>query len=944
MTTSIIQLFALVAGFSTAVFAATQAGSTVAEKPNILWIVTEDIGCDMTCYGTKGVHTPNMDQLAAEGALYTRAYTTASLCSPSRSSFMTGLYPHQVFSKNMRIEAPLKKKALPAGVDIFTQYLRDAGYAIALCGHGKKDWGFISPQTEPYDIRNWKDLPQKQPFFCQYQFYDTHRVNTRAADGTITPFLPCPEHPVDRSAIELHPYTSDTPQAREELGSYLENVNLLDMKIGKLLDDLKAEGLYENTIIVVMGDNGPPVFRGKGFLYERGLRMPLIIRIPERFRPGFKPGARIDELVSAMDMAPTFIDFAGGKIPEHLEGRIFLGPNQQPAPEYLFAMRDRLGDVVDRCRSVCSKKYKYIRNYVGGLTYYDSGHKNVAGATSGLPLFKEGKLSAVQAAYFETRPEVEVYDLERDPFELNNLAQDPAREGDISTLQVALDAWIQRTRDNGELEAPELIKEMIRRRDLRWAELYKEQEKEAKAAEAAEAAEAAIKYTAIAKPNILFIAIDDLRPELGCYGAEQIKTPNLDTLAEGGSLFLNAYSNISVCGASRASLMTSLRAIPRKRFTSYYSRADEDAQGIVTLPEHFKQFGYHTVSNGKILHVREDSPQAWSEAAWRTYKNNGHEPQIYNKYDMWLDSGSASLVNKSGRGPFYEAADVADNAYYDGRVCDKTIKDLKRLAKGDQPFFLACGFWRPHLPFNAPKKYWDLYDRDKIVIADNRMRPKDAPKGLKGSNELMGQYSANEGCPDDEAFHRLARHGYFACVSYIDAQVGKIMKTLEDLGLNENTIVIVWGDHGFQLGEHNLWGKHNTMDRSLRAPLIIRQPGKEAQRLDQIVEFVDIYPTLCDLASLPIPAHCEGKSIKPVMDDPSAIHKEAVFSTFGAVYAVKTQNFLYSQWLAGPPSRMLYDHQKDPQENVNVAELAEYSEEVERHHKLFEELRESWGK
>jgi uncharacterized sulfatase len=362
-------------------------------KPNILWIVTEDIGCDMACYGTKGVHTPNMDRLAAEGALYTRAYTTASICSPSRSSFMTGLYPHQVHSKNMRIRPPLKKKPLPEGVDIFTKYLRDAGYAIGFPGHPKKDWGFLDPETDPYDIRDWDELTQKQPFFCQYQFYDTHRKGTKGPDGQTLPFPPCPEHPVDRSAIELHPYTPDTPEAREELGAYLENVNLLDMKIGKLLDNLKAKGLYENTIIVVMGDNGPPVFRGKGLLYERGIRMPLFVRVPKRFKPGFEPGTLIDELVSALDMAPTFIDLAGGRIPGYMEGRIFFGPNKQPEPGYLFAMRDRHGESVervDRTRSVCSKQFKYIRNYMPEKTGYDLILNNVKGASAGAELFEKG--------------------------------------------------------------------------------------------------------------------------------------------------------------------------------------------------------------------------------------------------------------------------------------------------------------------------------------------------------------------------------------------------------------------------------------------------------------------------------------------------------------------------------------------------------------------------
>lgn len=430
-------------------------------KPNILWIVTEDIGCDMACYGTKGVHTPNMDQLAAEGTLYTRAYTSASICSPSRSSFMTGLYPHQVHSKNMRIRPPLKKKPLPDGVDIFTKYLRDAGYAIGFPGHGKKDWGFIEPTSPPYDIGNWDSLTQKQPFFCQYQFYDTHRVNKKI-DGTFFPFLPCPEHPVDRANVELHPYTPDTPEAREELGAYLENVNLLDMKIGALLADLKAKGLYETTIIVVMGDNGPPIFRGKGFLYERGIRMPLIVRIPERFRPGVKPGTITDELVSALDMAPTFIDLAGGTIPDYMEGRIFFGPNQQPEPEYLFAMRDRHGMNVDRCRSVASKTDKYIRNYVRGMTCFENSLGNVAGSRAGLKLFEQGKLSAAQAAYYTDKPEEELYDLTTDPFELNNLAQDPAREETLTKFRKALTGWIDETEDDGAFEDPDALKEMDR--------------------------------------------------------------------------------------------------------------------------------------------------------------------------------------------------------------------------------------------------------------------------------------------------------------------------------------------------------------------------------------------------------------------------------------------------------------------------------------------------
>lgn len=425
-----------------------------AQSPNILWIVTEDIGCDMACYGTEGVHSPHMDQLAAEGALYTRAYTTASICSPSRSSFMTGLYPHQVFSKNMRIREPLKKKPLPEGVDIFTKYLRDAGYAIGFPGHPKKDWGFLDPKTKPYDTTNWEELTQKQPFFCHYQFYDTHRVNQG--------FLACPEHPVDRAEIDLHPYTPESPEAREELGAYLENINLLDMKIGKLIDDLKARGLYENTIIVLMGDNGPPIFRGKGFLYERGILMPLIVRVPKGFQVDFKPGTQTDELVSALDMAPTFIDLAGGKIPDYMEGRIFFGPNKQPEPEHLFAMRDRHDMNVDRCRSVSSKTHKYLRNYVHPMSCFENSLGNVAASTAGKKLFDAGKVPAVQTTYYQEKPKEELYDLKNDPFELNNLAQDPAQKETLNLLRAELAAWIEATGDDGEFEDPKALAEMDR--------------------------------------------------------------------------------------------------------------------------------------------------------------------------------------------------------------------------------------------------------------------------------------------------------------------------------------------------------------------------------------------------------------------------------------------------------------------------------------------------
>ncbi len=440
--------------------------------------------------------------------------------------------------------------------------------------------------------------------------------------------------------------------------------------------------------------------------------------------------------------------------------------------------------------------------------------------------------------------------------------------------------------------------------------------------------------------NILFITIDDLRPELGCYGSARVKTPFIDELAASSAVFQNAYCNSAVCGPSRASLLTGLRPVHGKRFKEWNCRADEEANGFVSLPKHFKNNGYHTLSNGKVMHVQDDSPEAWSEPAWRSGNNRGAGFHHYNEYNDWVDPASEKWVEDK-KGPFYEHAPVEDHAYHDGEICEKTIADLQKMAQSSTPFFIAAGFWRPHLPFNAPKKYWDRYERESLVLADNRFHPKNAPNTLKGSKEILGQYTANKGFPEDEDFHRTAIHGYLASVSYVDAQVGKIIAELKRLGLWENTVIVVLGDHGFHLGEHNFWGKHNTMNVSVRAPLLIRNPLNKPANLSQNVEFVDIYPTLCELASLQIPTHCEGKSMLPILKNSKKQHKEYIFTSFEDALAVKNKDFLYTEWNGGT-DKMLYNHKTDPDENVNVADAPNYKKKVAELHTQLEKIRAKW--
>ncbi len=432
------------------------------------------------------------------------------------------------------------------------------------------------------------------------------------------------------------------------------------------------------------------------------------------------------------------------------------------------------------------------------------------------------------------------------------------------------------------------------------------------------------------QPNVLFIAIDDLRPELGCYGANHIKSPHIDKLASQGVQFNKAYCHAPHCKPSRASMLTGIHI----QKSNILIDIEQFASGAPTLPGTFRTAGYYTICNGKIFHQNEDmAKQSWSEPPFSLV--NGEKE---NNHLTFHDKESANyILEKNQRGPFFEAPDVPDNTYIDGQNCDKTIKDLRRLAEMDKPFFMACGFVRPHLPFYAPEKYWDLYNREEIELADNRYRPKNAPDALTGSGEF-GSYHDRDIEYNSTEFHKIARHGYYACVSYADHLVGRLLTTLDELGLRENTIVVVWGDHGWNLGEHSFWSKHNLLYTSKNAPLIISSPGcKQNIKTDGIVEFVDIYPTLCELAGIKLPEHLEGASVVPLMQNPEKSGKEAAFTYWRNGGSVTTQDFSYTEY--DNNERMLFDLKKDPDENENVAENPNYVEKVER---LSQLLADGW--
>jgi len=458
-------------------------------------------------------------------------------------------------------------------------------------------------------------------------------------------------------------------------------------------------------------------------------------------------------------------------------------------------------------------------------------------------------------------------------------------------------------------------------------------------------AHAARRASGKGKPNVLFIAVDDLRPQLGCYGADYIVSPNIDRLAAEGLLFERAYCQQAVCAPSRASILSGCRP-DTTRIYDLNTPLRKAMPDILSLPQHFKNNGYETLSIGKIYHHPSDDAPGWSIPPFRagtlgegkTWKGRGYLTQQaieqMNKYN-------AEHPGSKGRGPAYEAADVPDNKYPDGANTDHAIEELRRLKRGGRPFFMAMGFYKPHLPFNAPKKYWDLYKGEDIRLADNPFLPKDCPSYAPTSwGELRNYYGIPRKGPCSEELARSLIHGYYACVSYTDSQVGRLLDELDRLDIRKDTVVILWGDHGWKLGEHSLWCKHTNFELDTRVPMIVSAPGqkKRGARTDALTEFVDIYPSLCELSGLDTPRHCEGTSFVPLIENPARSWKTAAFSQYprGKVmgYSMRTERYRYTEWqdrkTKKPLARELYDHVNDPAENANIAGKARMGDIVER--------------
>lgn len=439
-----------------------------------------------------------------------------------------------------------------------------------------------------------------------------------------------------------------------------------------------------------------------------------------------------------------------------------------------------------------------------------------------------------------------------------------------------------------------------------------------------------------ARPNILFIAIDDMKPCISPYGDPVARTPAFERIAARGVTFTSAYCQQALSGPSRASLLTGLRP-DHTGVWSLQGNFRRNNPDIVTLPECLMENGYETVSVGKIFHPLNN----------KKYKN---DPASWSRPYIKTSAPTYQLAN--GR-VATECADVPDNAYVDGVIADEAIDAMSALKGGDKPFFLAVGFHKPHLPYCAPKRYWDLYDRERMPLAEFQQMSSDPVEyayhpsnELKVYTDIPSFHSYVDTQHLDEQTQRRVIHAYYACVSYIDAQVGRVLDALERNGLADNTIIVLWGDHGYHLGDHGLWNKLTNFEQATRVCMMIAAPGmKQGVRSASLAEFLDIYPTLCQLAGCPAPENLDGVSLVPVLKNPKARVKEYAVSQYHRKevqgYAIRDSRYRYVEWVGDFKTYMpfdghevvgreLYDYDNDPLERVNLADDPRYAKVVRK--------------
>ncbi len=945
----------------------TATAAEVSERPNILFLFADDWGryasllSEIDGPGSINdvVRTPTIDGIAKQGVFFRNAHVSAPSCTPCRSALLTGRHFWQTGTGSI-LQGAVWNASLPS----FPVALRDAGYAV---GYSHKVWGPGRPSNSPFtkdeafnrrggrvnqfsqavtkmvaggtdreqakaeileEVRgNFRDMlasrPEGSPFCYWFGPTNVHRKWIKGSGKALWDINP------DDLKGKMPAFLPDVPEVREDLADYFGEIAAWDASVATILDELKAQGIADNTLIVISGDHGAPGFpHGKCNLYDFGTGVCLSIT-----GPGVTGGRVVDDMVSLIDLAPTFLEAAGLDSPASMTGRSLWNVlastksgQVDPARDHVFTGRERHVENARADftpypqRAIRTHNHVLIHNFrpdrwpLGDPYRLDDGPEptvdeleNNTRAT--LPDEDAGPTKAwlVGArnterwqAHFDKvygkRPEVELYDLQNDPEEMTNLADEP-------------DAAQLRTRLEGQLMA-----ELKRTADPRLIDdgRFYETPPMAGPLAAGKTSE---------RPNVLFIAIDDQNDWIGHLGGHPMaKTPHLDALAARGTTFLNAHCQAPLCNPSRTSLMLGLRPTTTGVYgLAPWFRTLPEWTDRVALPQHFAAHGYHTAATGKIYHggtgrrakpgtTGADQPPEFLETA--PFGGVGSKPPA--KLIPATPMGNHPLMDWGVWPP-----DNDDTQKGDYQVASWTVEQIKKAPK-DRPFFLAAGFFLPHVPCYATQQWFDLYPDDDSVLPPFLAEDRDDTPRFSWYLHWSLPEPRLAWLEENNQWRNLVR-SYLACTSFVDAQIGRLLTALEEADLADNTIVVVWGDHGWHLGEKAITGKNTLWDRGTKVPLIFAGPGVSAgQRCTQPAELLDIYPTLIDLAGISPRADLEGISLLPQLDDAQTLRvRPAITSHNQGNHAVRSERWRYIHYADG--SEELYDMQADPDEWKNLA-------------------------
>ena len=895
-------------------------GKRAPHRPNILLITSEDNGAHLGCYGDPHVRTPHLDELAGEGVRFANAYVTQAGCSQSRASIFTGLYPHQ----NGQIGLATHGLRMYRGdtPNIFSE-LKRAGYTTGIIGkiHVNPESAFPLDYHDRLGGFSHRDVAKEAqrartfmrkaegPFLLMVNYKDAHRPFIQQQKGR-------PLRPLEPADIDVLPQAGlDTPNLRKQTADYYNCMMRLDDGIGMLMKAVNDAGKWENTLIVYLGDHGADILRGKRTSYEGGVKIPLIASWPGRI----KGGQVRDELVSTIDLMPTFLELAGVAGRPGLPGRSLAPLLRGDSPAWrthLFTEYHlHSGHNYYPQRTVRDGRYKLIHNLL-------AGELNPGYAFTNDRFFEEGEIEGVldkapphvRAAYARLRiaPPYELYDLENDPWEFHDLAADPAYGDILKGLKDELATWRKRTKDP--LLDPANLSRLTDEVAARWKGGSYRKNMQWNYPEYFHAAPRRL--------NVLFIAVDDMNDWTTVFDKDHpIKTPHLERLAKRGTFFTRAYCVSAACNPSRAATLTGLRPA-----TSGVYGNKSDWRGAMperrTIMQRFMDAGYDVRGAGKIFHHHWNGA-FHDEASFHEFQHMRQQKYPPEKLNAAPRYGS--------RNTDWGAWPPREEESIDFHTAEYCIKELSR-PRGGKPLFLACGIFKPHSPFFAPAACHAAY---RAIDLPPR-RDDDWDDLPAGAADLLrdtkwfwrGMMELEEKQPGS---YREFIRSYAACTAFADAQIGRVLDALDRSGRRDNTIVVLWSDHGFHLGEKDHIEKFALWEKTNHIPFVVAAPGvtTPGTRCARPVDLSVLYPTLLELCGLPADPQCDGRSVVPLLRDPKAAWDRPAVMTYGYKnHAVRSERWRYIRYADG--SEELYDHHQDPHEWTNLASNPDHRETMDR--------------